>query len=231
MFDPTKSDLVEIQPIVDIVDDPEEEARADTPPPLKQNEIFSLPTAVVKKYGLDKIKPAKRGVGKRGPDKKPRAKNPPTEKQLIHLAKMRAAAAEKRTAKAFAKRQKLEEAKKIVEERRARKAEVPRERIKLAVNKKIKREEEPIIHKYSNTPRAPDYKEFFNLLEKYENFKENKKMKNEKIKAEKREATLQERLRAKRISNPHPNRRIPLLRRPAPPSVGMYDDIFNYKGI
>jgi hypothetical protein len=124
----------------------------------------------------------------------------------------------------------LEEAKKIVEERRARKAEVPRERIKLAVNKKIKREE-PIIHQYSNTPRAPDYKEFFNLLEKYENFKENKKMKNEKIKEEKREATLQERLRSKRISNPHPNRRIPLLRRPAPPSTGMYDDIFNYKGI
>ena len=230
MFDPTKSDLIEIQPIVDIVDDPEEETRPDTPPPLKQNEIFSLPTSVVKKYGLDKIKPAKKRVGQRGKDKKPRAKNPPTEKQLIHLAKMRAAAAEKRTAKAFAKRQKLEEAKKIVEERRARKAEAPRERIKLAVNKKIKRED-PIIHKYSNAPRTPHYKEFFNLLEKYENFKENKKTKNEKIKTEKREATLQERLRAKRISNPHPNRRIPLLRRPAPPSVGMYDDIFNYKGI
>lgn len=250
MFNPESSELLEIKPIEDIGVAPEgeEEEKPPTPPPvMKQNEIFKTGKQT-KNVALEveegTIKPIdpptekKRGVGKRGKDKKKRVKKPLSEKQLAHLAKMRKKAAEKRTAVALEKRRKLEAAKKIVKEQKSVSFSTPSTKgLKTAIMHENKKENvkvsKSVVHQYSNNPRNggngginPNYADFFDLMDKYE---EHKKVRNEKIKKEK---TLQERLNAKRRNNPHPNRRIPHIQRPAPPltSSNPFDDIFNYKG-
>jgi len=253
MFNPKSSELLEIKPIEDIGIANEEEGDnyngtyEPEPEPLKQNEIFNtkpksknvvleVEEGVMKPIDMPEEKVKKRGVGKRGKDKKKRVKKPLSEKQLAHLAKMRVKAAEKRTAVALEKRRKLEEVKNKV--KKVSFSTPSRKGLKTAIMQEKKNENvkisKSVVHKYSNNPRTggngginPNFQDFFDLMDKYE---EHKKAKNEIIR--KKEQTLPERLNAKRKSNPHPNRRIPHLQRPAPPitSSNPFDDIFNYKG-
>jgi len=251
MFNKSGNDLLEIKPInepnVDI-DKPQEEIHSEDIV-IPQEEIFKaeknitmevepgvMTKAEVNAWGKKKI----RGVGKRGPDKKKRVKKPPSEKQLAHLKRMRALASQKRAVKALEKKKQKAEALRIQKELEALKpttaentkrlqraiiqppspAPAPAPGVLKRVNKKV--------HYATNTPRQnPNTDEmFFNLMDRYEQYKEAKNM---KIKAIEKEKTLQARLNEKRRNNPHPNRRIPQLQRPAPP-VNIYDDIFNYKG-
>lgn len=237
MFNPDSDDLLKLQPIAEPVD-------IDIPPepveekPITQNEIFNTGTNIkvsveegvmtnqeVNAWG----KPKLRGVGKRGKDKKPRKKKPPSEKQLAHLARMRKMAAQKRAAVALEKKRKKEEAKRIQKELEALKP-TPIENTKV-IKRAILKPPPPApvppppkkkVHFSTNTPRISQDKAFFALMDRYEKYKE---AKNIKIKKEK---SLQERLNEKRRNKPHPNCRIPQIQRPQPPNP--YDDIFNYKG-
>jgi hypothetical protein len=248
MFNPNSDDLLKLQPIVEPPkDEAPEEMEEEPPPPLAQNEIFKQsqekPTTsmegdeikwsknikmeveegVMNKkelnaWGKEKV----RGVGKRGKDKKPRVKKPPSAKQLAHLARMREKAKQKRAAVALEKKRKKEEVKRIqreLEESKVKNTKI----VKQAVMREPKVEKK--VHYATNTPRQPSKEEtFFALMEKYEKYKE---AKNFKIRQEK---TLQQRLNEKRRQQkPHPNRRIPELQRPIPPA-NPYTDIFNYKG-
>jgi len=243
MFNPNSNDLLELKPIPEPADIPPDtpEEMEEEPVQLTQNEIFKSaekpPTHQSVKMEVEEGvmtkrevngwgKEIKRGVGKRGKDKKKRVKKPPTQKQLAHLARMRDLAKQKRAANKLEKKRKEEEAKRIQKELEELKPTVQNTKI---IKNAVLNKPEKKVHFHSNTPRQPTAEEqqhqFFELMEKYELYKE---AKNYKIKQ--REKSIQERLNEKRRQNkPHPNRRIPQIQRPQPPP-NPYDDIFNYKG-
>jgi hypothetical protein len=222
MGDKTNSDFPVITTVEEIeeIKDIEEIEEEGVNIVLEQNEIFKTnleekaePVEPVEKkkelngWGQEK----KRGIGKRGPDKKKRVKKPPTERQLAHLARMREKSAQKRIERAAERKQKLEVAKKIA--KKVTFVPPPVKELKKAVFR----------HQSTNNPRQTKEADFFALMDKYESYKN---AKNKKISMER---SLQERLLEKRRNTPHPNRKIPAQLRPIAP-VNPFDDIFNYKG-
>jgi hypothetical protein len=230
MGDSENTDIPTITPIeeIDEIEEMEEE-KEERNIVLEQNEIFKTNLEVVPVVPIEPEEKTKelngwgqekkRGVGKRGPDKKKRVKKPASEKQLAHLARMRAKATQKRIERATERKQKLEVAKKIA--KKVTFVPPPVENLKRAI---LKKENKILRHESTNHPRQTKEADFFELMDKYESYK---KAKNKKISMEK---SLQERLLEKRRAKPHPNRKIPTLQRPAAP-INPFVDIFNnYKG-
>ena len=107
-------------------------------------------------------KPVKKGRGKRGKDKKPRVKKPPTEKQLAHLTKIRELSRQKREAKKLEKIRIKKEIDQKAEYNTSKKREV--------VIPKTK----PIAIKPKKN-KDHDYKQFINLMDRYEEYKEERR--------------------------------------------------------
>ena len=154
----------------------------------------------------------KKGRGKRGKDKKPRVKKPPTEKQLKHLARIRELSKQKREAK------KLE--KERIKKEIAEKAEYNTSKNRIVNIPKTK----PVPIKAPVKPKENDYMQFFNLMDRYEDYKVERNRVNQ--------------LQTK--AQPHPSNRVitqrdrpkkpvnnVLRNTPKPPS-NPYDIYFNY---
>jgi len=245
MFNPDDNPLPEIRNIEDIVEPQaedyiEEEMVEEPPPPLEQKEIFSMGQKINQRILTPQLvvseKPKKRGIGKRGKDKKPRVKKPLTEKQLAHLAKMRVAAAAKRAKtkaeKAEAKIEKENKNKTVTFAppvmEAPKKVETPERRAPPPPKPILKRPDPPkvtqVTHPYPSKPQppaAPNFNQFFTMMDAYENHK---------VKKREKAKTLDERLAEQRRAKPHPNRRVPTLQRPIPPQINPYADMFRYKG-
>ena len=126
-------------------------------------------------------KPVKKGRGKRGKDKKPRIKRPPTEKQLAHLARIRELSKQRREAKKLEKeRIKLEIKKKALENTKKEATVKPPNIINRTANKKVtnviqKTDPKPNPHQNNINPtnisQGQSYEQFFNLMDKYEEYK------------------------------------------------------------
>lgn len=123
--------------------------------------------------------PKKRGRGKRGKDKKPRTKKPPTEKQLAHLARIRELSKQRREAKKLEKERIKLEIKNKAKENTKKNAVI--------VNKTATKKPTQVIQKTAPPPnpnanninptnisQAPSMEQFFNLMERYEEYKEKK---------------------------------------------------------
>ena len=161
---------------------------------------------------VEESRAPKKGRGKRGKDKKPRAKRPPTEKQLAHLARIRELSKQKREAK------KLE--KERIKKEIAQKAEYNTSKNRVVNIPKTK----PVPIKAPVKPKENDYMQFFNLMDRYEDYKvERNKVKQLQTKAQ-----------------PHPSNRVitqrdrpkkpvnNVLRNTPKPPTNPYDIYFNY---
>jgi len=242
MFNPDENPLPEIKKIEDILEPQNDSLPSDEEEyELEQKEIFSMGQKMNRRAFSHKLeeeqKPKKRGVGKRGPDKKKRVKKPLTEKQLAHLARMRVKAKEKRDKK----REEKEKTQEETEEKTKTVSFVPppmkeEKKVELKVesisNEKVYPRNAPkvvrqVTHPYPAKPQppappaGPSFNQFFTMMEAYENHKSKKKKAKEK--------SIEQRLVESRQAKPHPNRRIPTLQRPVPP-LNPYADMFRYKG-
>ena len=121
----------------------------------------------------------KKGRGKRGKDKKKRAKRPPTEKQLAHLARIRELSRQKREAKKLEKeRLKKEHVKKAS-------ANVDKNRKVSRPKTSIKPPTPPMAIPPPQPPPQPSYEQFFHLMDRYEEYKEKRnRVKNVKPKTQ-----------------------------------------------
>ena len=105
--------------------------------------------------------PPKRKRGKRGKDKKPRAKRPPTEKQLAHLTRIRELSRQKREAKKMEKARLKKEIATKAEHNTAKNRIV-----KLPTTKPVP------INPPPKKVKDNDYMQFFNLMDRYEEYKQ-----------------------------------------------------------
>lgn len=124
----------------------------------------------------------KKGVGKRGKDKKPRVKKPPTEKQLAHLAKCREVSKKRREAKKLeTQRIKMEIKKRATDNTKKNAISQPPIYNKTANDSKTSVTNEVIKSNHNenninphNMSLAPSMEQFIQLMEKYEDYKEKK---------------------------------------------------------
>tara|TARA_R110000744_G_scaffold159998_2_gene276187 strand:- start:1953 stop:2651 length:699 start_codon:yes stop_codon:yes gene_type:complete len=178
-------------------------------------EVEDTPEEVEPMEPMEPIEPIKRGRGKRGKDKKPRIRKPPSQKMLKHLEKCRELSKQKREAK---KLEKIRIKKEIAE-----KAEYNTSKNRIVNIPKTP----PISIKQPIKTKGDDYMKFFNLMDRYEEYK----VERNKVKE------------LKTISQPHPSNRVITNRdRPKrPPStynnvmknkpkkiVNPYDSFFKY---
>jgi hypothetical protein len=129
----------------------------------------------------DEPPPKKRGRGKRGKDKKKRVKKPPTEKQLAHLARIRELSKQRREAKKLEKERIKLEIKNKAKENTKKNATINPPKI---INKTATKKPTQVIQNTppppnphqnninpTNISQAPSMEQFFNLMDKYEEYK------------------------------------------------------------
>jgi len=214
-FNSENTTVLEIKPMEEIV----EETPEGIPDPqkinYKQSEVFDQkeakeePEEEVENEVELKIE-EKRGIGKRGKDKKPRLKRENvSERQLAHLAKCREISKQKREAKKLEKERLKQEINKKVDEN-TNKNRI----IQMDIKKDIKKEslQEPVN-------KGMEYDKFFSLMEKYDVYKQKKK-------ELKKVQTKQQPLPSNVKDIHRPKKPINIIQEPV--SKNPYDIYFNY---
>ena len=196
-FDEEDRGILEIKPMDDIV--PEGLPSPQNSKTFKHEEVFvnkKIKEAEEDEDIIEEVsdiehdvesitqEPVKRGRGKRGKDKKPREKKPPTEKQLAHLAKCRELSKQRREAKKLETQRIKLEIKRRATENTKKDATIKPPDI---INKTARKKQTQVIHD-TPTPTTPhqndinptnisqgqSMEQFFNLMERYEEYKEKK---------------------------------------------------------
>ena len=178
--EPKQNVLLDIKPVEELEEDELPQLDNTDPTPTLENEIQ---------------KEVKKPQQQQKP-KKQRKKRVMTQKDLDRLAEMRKKAVLVRKAKALKRKEEREAKKKLANERREAKEQRERENEKLINNYKEKTKPIPQRH------FLDDMSKFFIMMDKYEEYKERRKIRTKPKKPEKRVEKTTHRGRATTTNNP-----------------------------
>ena len=190
--EPKQNVLLDIKPVEELEEDELPQLDNTDPTPTLENEIEKKePT----QEDIFIQKEVKKPQQQQKP-KKQRKKRVMTQKDLDRLAEMRKKAVLVRKAKALKRKEEREAKKKLANERREAKEQRERENEKLINNYKEKTKPIPQRH------FLDDMSKFFIMMDKYEEYKERRKIRTKPKKPEKRVEKTTHRGRATTTNNP-----------------------------